>query len=64
VRVPRVCSQAQQVLWNNLLVHFKDRGCLVEGPLNNLKPCLLQFNKPRTLTSKAPLRCLFSAQCL
>ena len=43
---------AKQPLWNNLLVHYKERGCLVEGPLANLKPCSMQFNKPRQLNSK------------
>eukprot|EP00005_Dracoamoeba_jomungandri_P005373 CAMPEP_0174254518 /NCGR_PEP_ID=MMETSP0439-20130205/3831_1 /TAXON_ID=0 /ORGANISM="Stereomyxa ramosa, Strain Chinc5" /LENGTH=1059 /DNA_ID=CAMNT_0015336141 /DNA_START=23 /DNA_END=3202 /DNA_ORIENTATION=- len=42
---PKVLSK--QPLWNNLLVHFKENGCLVEGPLNNLKQSMVQFQKPR-----------------
>jgi len=38
---------SRQPLWNNLLVHFKNNECLVEGPLNNLKQSMVQFAKPR-----------------
>lgn len=38
---------AKQPLWNNLLVHFKENNCLVEGPLNHLKQSMVQFQKPR-----------------
>lgn len=33
-------------LWNNLLNEFKRQGLLVEGPLMNLKPCMIQLRKP------------------
>ena len=36
---------AKQPLWNNLLVHFKEQDCLVEGPLNNLKSSNIQFRR-------------------
>ena len=42
---PRVL--AKQQLWNNLLTHFKDRDCLVEGPLSNLKHSMMKFPAPR-----------------
>jgi len=42
---PKVLSK--QPLWNNLLCHFKVNTCLVEGPLNNLKQSMVQFQKPR-----------------
>jgi hypothetical protein len=42
---PRVLSR--QPLWNALLTHFKEHGCLVEGPLNNLKPSMVQLARPR-----------------
>jgi regulator of nonsense transcripts 1 len=42
---PKVLSK--QPLWNNLLCHFKENNCLVEGPLNNLKLSMVQFQKPR-----------------
>eukprot|EP00126_Sphaerothecum_destruens_P008230 Sdes_comp20136_c0_seq1m13231 len=50
---PKVLSK--QVLWNNLLVHYKENDCLVEGPLINLKPCMMQFGKPRKYMSNHSL---------
>lgn len=43
---PKVLSKHE--LWHYLLVHFKDRKCLVEGPLTNLQTSLLQFGRPKT----------------
>jgi regulator of nonsense transcripts 1 len=43
---PKVLSKHE--LWHHLLVHFKDQGCLVEGPLTNLQASLLQFARPKT----------------
>ncbi|KAL2268749.1 hypothetical protein VTJ83DRAFT_3595 [Remersonia thermophila] len=43
---PKVLSKHE--LWHSLLVHFKDRKCLVEGPLNNLQTSLMQFSRPKT----------------
>jgi regulator of nonsense transcripts 1 len=43
---PKVLSKHE--LWHHLLVHFKDRKCLVEGPLTNLQISLLQFGRPKT----------------
>lgn len=45
---PRVLSK--QPLWNALLTHFKEHGCLVEGPLNNLKPSMVQLARPRRVS--------------
>ena len=42
---PKVLSK--HPLWHFLLVHFKERNCLVEGPLTNLQTSLLQFGRPR-----------------
>ncbi|KAG0018355.1 ATP-dependent helicase NAM7 [Entomortierella chlamydospora] len=42
---PKVLSK--HPLWHHLLVHYKERECLVEGPLNNLKISMIQFSKPR-----------------
>ncbi|KAJ9528293.1 hypothetical protein QJQ45_014261, partial [Haematococcus lacustris] len=42
---PRVLSR--QPLWNALLVHFREAGCLVEGALSNLKPSMVQLSKPK-----------------
>lgn len=43
---PKVLSKHD--LWHHLLIHFKDRKCLVEGPLTNLQTSLLQFARPKT----------------
>lgn len=50
---PRVL--AKHPLWHFLLVHFKDRNCLVEGPLNNLQKSLHQFGRPKQ-TYRGPQR--------
>ena len=42
---PTVLSR--QSLWNNLLVHFKNQGLLVEGNINNLKQSNIQLSRPR-----------------
>jgi regulator of nonsense transcripts 1 len=42
---PKVLSK--HPLWHHLLTHFKEKDCLVEGPLNNLKPSMIQFSRPR-----------------
>ena len=42
---PKVLTK--QPLWNALLVHYKENGVLVDGPLNNLKQCMIQFSRPR-----------------
>lgn len=42
---PKVLSK--HPLWHYLLVHFKERNCLVEGPLSNLQVSLLQFGRPK-----------------
>jgi len=42
---PRVLSK--HALWHYLLTHYKEKGVLVEGPLNNLQPSMIQFSKPR-----------------
>ncbi|KAG0473014.1 hypothetical protein HPP92_014871 [Vanilla planifolia] len=46
---PKVLSK--QPLWNCLLTHYKERECLVEGPLNNLKQSMVQFQKPKKIYS-------------
>jgi regulator of nonsense transcripts 1 len=38
---------AKHPLWHFLLLHFKERNCLVEGPLTNLQTSLLQFGRPK-----------------
>lgn len=46
---PRVLSRTP--LWNGLLSHYKEQGCLVEGPLTNLKGSMVQLHKPRKVRS-------------
>lgn len=50
---PKVLSK--HPLWHHLLLHFKERNCLVEGPLSNLQTSLLQFSRPKT-TYRGPQR--------
>lgn len=57
---PRVLTK--QPLWAALLAHFKDSGCLVEGPLSNLKSSLVQIGRPSRV-SPAAARTLPSAPC-
>ena len=45
---PRVLSR--QALWNALLTHYKEQGCLVEGPLTSLKPSMVQLSRPRRVS--------------
>jgi regulator of nonsense transcripts 1 len=42
---PKVLSK--HPLWHYLLLHYKEKNCLVEGPLSNLQVSLIQFSKPR-----------------
>ena len=44
---------AQHPLWHYLLTHYKEKNCLVEGPLNNLQSSMIQFSKPRRTLAKA-----------
>ncbi|KAG0144315.1 hypothetical protein CROQUDRAFT_47486 [Cronartium quercuum f. sp. fusiforme G11] len=48
---PKVLSK--HALWHHLLTHYKEKGCLVEGPLNNLQPSLVQLSKPRKPYNRA-----------
>lgn len=50
---PKVLSK--HPLWHYLLLHFKERNCLVEGPLTNLQVSLLQFSRPKQ-TYRGPQR--------
>jgi regulator of nonsense transcripts 1 len=43
---------AQHYLWHGLLTQYKGKGCLVEGPLSNLQPSMIQFSKPRRVFGK------------
>ncbi|KAJ3227803.1 ATP-dependent helicase NAM7 [Clydaea vesicula] len=43
---------ARHTLWYQLLMNYREKGCLVEGPLNNLKVFPLHFPKPRNYDEK------------
>ncbi|EJD53198.1 ATP dependent helicase [Auricularia subglabra TFB-10046 SS5] len=48
---PKVLSK--HPLWHYLLTHYKEKNCLVDGPLSNLQPSMIQFSRPRKALSKA-----------
>lgn len=48
---PKVLSK--HPLWHYLLTHYKEKNCLVEGPLANLQPSMIQFSKPRRTLNSA-----------
>ncbi|KAF5388908.1 hypothetical protein D9757_005076 [Collybiopsis confluens] len=48
---PKVLSK--HPLWHYLLTHYKEKSCLVEGPLSNLQPSMIQFSKPRRSLGKS-----------
>lgn len=50
---PKVLSK--HTLWNHLLTYYKENNVLVEGPLNNLKPSLIQFNKIKKASNSIPM---------
>jgi regulator of nonsense transcripts 1 len=56
---PKVLSK--HPLWHWLLLHFKERNCLVEGPLSNLQVSLLQFSRPKN-NYRGPQRYAMSYQ--
>lgn len=37
-------SLSRNTLWNHLLIHFRERGCLVEGPIDNLQLSMVPLN--------------------
>ena len=43
---------ARQILWHNLLMMFRDKGCLVEGSLNNLKKSVMELPRPKPITDR------------
>jgi regulator of nonsense transcripts 1 len=45
--------QFQHPLWHYLLTHYKEKNCLVEGPLSNLQASMIQFSKPRRSLGKS-----------
>ncbi|KAJ2923996.1 hypothetical protein H1R20_g3978, partial [Candolleomyces eurysporus] len=48
---PKVLSK--HPLWHYLLTHYKEKDVLVEGPLSNLQPSMIQFSKPRRSMMKS-----------
>ena len=43
----------QHPLWHYLLTHYKEKNCLVEGPLSNLQPSMIQFSRPKKSLASA-----------
>ena len=50
---PLKTNLLQHPLWHYLLTHYKENNCLVEGPLSNLQPSMIQFSKPKRSLNKA-----------
>uniref|UniRef100_A0AC35TGV9 Regulator of nonsense transcripts 1 n=1 Tax=Rhabditophanes sp. KR3021 TaxID=114890 RepID=A0AC35TGV9_9BILA len=40
---------SKNILWNHLLLNYRDQGCLMDGHLNNLKPSGITLPKERSL---------------
>lgn len=38
-------------LWNHLLIHFREKGCLVDGPLDNLQLSMVQLNNGNNVST-------------
>ena len=49
---------ARVPLWHALISHYKDNGCVVEGPLLNLQPTLLSFPSPSYSTDGPQIVCV------
>lgn len=41
---------ARNPLWYELLTHYQERDCIVEGPLNNLQPSMISLPRPKIST--------------
>lgn len=59
---PQVLSK--QPLWSALLTHFREAGCLVEGPLSNLKPSMVQLAKARKVCPCAVHAHAYACTCI
>ncbi|CAH2350016.1 ATP-dependent helicase Nam7p [[Candida] railenensis] len=47
---------SRNALWNHLLIHFREKGCLVDGPLDNLQLSMVQLNSiKRPANSSGPM---------
>jgi hypothetical protein len=42
---------ARNPLWYSLLIHFQERECIVEGPLNNLQVSMIHLSRPKISTT-------------
>ena len=47
---PKILSKTP--LWYQLLMHFKESNCLVEGPIHSLKISMIKFPKPKKWGAK------------
>lgn len=46
----------RNALWNHVLLHFRERGCLVDGPLDNLQFSMVQLSNPKARRADAARR--------
>lgn len=46
-------------LWNELLIHFREKGCLVEGPMENLQLSTVQLRQTPATIRALPTRDFF-----
>uniref|UniRef100_A0A0L0NNR0 Upf1 domain-containing protein n=1 Tax=Candidozyma auris TaxID=498019 RepID=A0A0L0NNR0_CANAR len=47
-------SLSKDNLWNFLLIHFRERGCLVDGPLDNLQMSMVPLGNPSEKRRQQP----------
>ncbi|CAI7420258.1 CPS_collapsed_G0043390.mRNA.1.CDS.1 [Saccharomyces cerevisiae] len=55
-------SLARNTLWNHLLIHFREKGCLVEGTLDNLQLCTVQLVRPQPRKTERPMNAQFNVE--
>lgn len=53
-------SLSKNPLWNHLLVHFREKGCLVEGHLDNLQLSSVQLSRVLPNNSETGMRSNYS----
>ncbi|KAH7589186.1 AAA domain [Nakaseomyces glabratus] len=46
-------SLSRNTLWNHLLLHFRQKGCLVEGVLENLQVCTVPLTRPNVKKNRS-----------
>ncbi|AAS50792.4 ABR022Cp [Eremothecium gossypii ATCC 10895] len=49
-------SLCRNSIWNHLLIHFREKGCLVEGTMDNLQLCTMQLTRSKNVNSNSDSR--------